>query len=66
MDVVAPRICERHKKNADHMCTKYECFLNADILICPECSTRHFEHRDDIIEISLLNEKVRELMNKRV
>lgn len=48
------------------MCTKYECFLKADILICPDCTSRHFEHRNDTIEMSLLNEKVHLLMKKRV
>lgn len=48
------------------MCTKYECFLDADILICPDCSSKHFQHRSDTIEIALLNDKVHQLMKKRV
>ena len=66
MDVVVPKICEKHKLEANKMCTKFECFQEANILICPECSSRHFEHKDDIIEICLLNEKVHELMKKRM
>jgi hypothetical protein len=48
------------------MCTKSQCYLDADILICPDCTTKHSQHPADTIEISLLNEKVHELMKKRV
>ena len=66
MEVLGPKLCNKHNLEAHKICSSQDCFEEKDILVCPNCSGKHNARGCDVVEVSLLNEKVHELMKKRV
>jgi hypothetical protein len=64
MEVLGLRQCPKHSQEAHQICSSAECFERQDILVCPSCSSRH--RGCEVVEVALLNEKVHELMKKRL
>jgi len=66
MEILGPKLCPKHNLEAHKICTNTVCFEEKDILVCPNCSSKHLSRQCEVIEVGLLNEKVIELMKKRV
>lgn len=66
MEVLGPKLCHRHNLEAHKICTSSACFEDTDILVCPLCSTKHTNKGCEVVEVTLLNDKVHQLMKKRL
>jgi len=41
MEVLGPKLCLKHNLEAHKICTSPACFEDNDILVCPNCSSKH-------------------------
>lgn len=45
MEVLGPKLCPKHNLEAHKICTSPDCFQEKDILVCANCSSKHFSRQ---------------------